>query len=134
MASRTVSPTGGVAHVRPYLLGFSLYWVWTILCFRSMLAFSPDIGLDSILNICAHFFSISLITTAILHPVCGLLAVRLRRIAPALWWACAVGMSVSVGCVGLAQAQAGDAMIATAGIVSGATSAYLDVCWAQAYR
>ena len=133
MASRTVSPTGGVAHVRPYLLGFSLYWVWTILCFRSTLAFSPDIGLDSILNIRALFFAVSLITTAAFHPVCGLLVVRLRRAAPALWWACAAGMALSVGCVGLAQGQASDATAIAAGIVSGATSAYLDVCWAQTY-
>ena len=119
------------ARLAPRHLGYGIYWMWTLLCFQSTVAFLPLEGdLGAVLTSHSEFFSCSLVATVLAHIVWALaLAVRPRAYDHAPW-VCAVLSSASVAAVSIVPAE-GSAWLAALGIVSGVTSAMLDVRWLQ---
>lgn len=121
---------------RPHLLGFAAFWIWTLVCFRSTLGFVPPFGAGDIYLAQSSFFEISLAASVICHPIGGLVTYRWPALARALRWPAALGMCLSVAAAALAGGARQGAMavlVAIAALVSGATSAFLDVSWAQVY-
>ena len=112
-------------------LGFSLYWVWTLLCFQSTVAFLPSANqLDTILAAHSAFFTCSLVINVVFHPICG--------IALAKWpWlfthSPAVGaMLISASMLPLNLLASGSVgPLLCLGFCAGMGSALLDVSWAQ---
>lgn len=120
----------------PHLLGFAAFWTWTLVCFRSTLGFVPPFGAADIYLAQNSFFGISLVTSVVCHPIGGFVTYRWPALARTLRWPAAICMCLSVAAasmVGGAQEDFAAILLAVAGLVSGATSAFLDVSWAQVY-
>ncbi len=114
----------------PRHLGYGLYWMWTLLCFQSTAAFIPfGGGLETILDSSGDFFFCSLVATVLAHPFwAAVLALRpqLCRHAP---WVGAVVTGLSIVAVGLVPAT--PLALVALGVISGVSSALLDVRWLQ---
>ena len=118
----------------PRHLGFALYWAWTLLCFQSTVAFLPGPSLSGMLATHTEFFTCSLVATVLAHPLWAFVL----RLAPGLCsrapWVVAVLQSLSVLAVNVNPiVGAGPAVLGLLGVVSGVTSALLDVRWSQTY-
>ena len=59
----------------PRHLGYGLYWMWTLLCFQSTVAFMPfGGGFESVLSSHGEFFGSSLVATVLAHPLWALVS------------------------------------------------------------
>ncbi len=119
------------ARLAPRHLGYGIYWMWTLLCFQSTVAFIPlGGGLDTVLASHSEFFSSSLFATVLAHFVWALaLAARPKTCDHAPWFF-AVVTSACVALLSIVPCEA-SAWLVGIGVVSGVTSAMLDVRWLQ---
>lgn len=121
------------SRITPNLLGFSFYWAWMMLCFKSTVAFLPWAGPSVVAASSSVFFTCSLVSCVVAHFAWAWVAHRSRRESPTIGWIAAALMSGSILYAGVwASPQAMGALCA-AGVISGVASAYLDVRWSQAY-
>ena len=112
-------------------LGYGLYWMWTLLCFQSTMAFLPfGEGLAQILTSHSEFFAASLIATVLAHPLWALVLARVPAICGKTPWASAAITAASILVLGV-MASPTSAFLIAVGVVSGMSSAMLDVRWLQ---
>ena len=112
-------------------LGYGLYWMWTLLCFQSTMAFLPfGEGLAQILTSHSEFFAASLIATVLAHPLWALVLARVPAICAKTPWASSIVTAASILALGLMPAPTSATLIAI-GVISGMSSAMLDVRWLQ---
>ena len=119
------------AGLAPRHLGYGLYWMWTLLCFQSTVAFMPfSEGLESVVSSHSEFFICSLVATVFAHPLWAVfLAVRLKTCDKAPW----ASAAVTAACIA-ALKFVPDGLsfgLSALGVVSGVSSAMLDVRWMQ---
>lgn len=119
--------------IPPRLLGFSLYWAWMMLCFKSTVAFLPWAGPAAVHTVSETFFTCSLVACVVAHLGWAWIAHRFPREHPSVGWVAAVLMSASILYAGVWATPGVWEALVIAGIVSGIASAYLDVRWSQAY-
>lgn len=119
--------------IEPRLLGFSLYWAWTLLCFQSTVAFLPWPGLDAVMQGHGAFFTCSLVCTVLAHPLWAWVLWRFPSARVRTPWASAALMSASILAAGVVLGPDGGVALLAAGAVSGVTSALMDVRWSQVY-
>lgn len=119
------------ARLSPRHLGYGVYWMWTLLCFQSTVAFLPlGGGLETVLSSHSEFFSFSLMATVVAHIVWALVLAARPKTCDHAPWACAVVSSASVAIVSVVPADAAAWLVAL-GLTSGFASAMLDVRWLQ---
>lgn len=116
----------------PRHLGYGLYWMWTLLCFQSTVAFMPfGGGLESVLSSHGEFFGFSLVATVLAHPLWALVFAAHPKFCDRAPWVSATVTALSIAT--LMVVPAGMPLgLTTLGIVSGISSAMLDVQWMQA--
>ena len=116
----------------PRHLGYGLYWMWTLLCFQSTVAFMPfGGGLESVLSSHGEFFGSSLVATVLAHPLWALVFAAHPKFCDRAPWVSATVTALSIAT--LMVVPAGMPLgLTTLGIVSGVSSAMLDVRWMQA--
>ena len=116
----------------PRHLGYGLYWMWTLLCFQSTVAFVPfGGGLETVLSSHSEFFSFSLVATVLAHPLwAAYLALRPQACNRVPWVSATVTAASIVALLLVPEGM--PAALAAVGAVSGVSSAMLDVRWLQA--
>ncbi len=116
----------------PRHLGYGLYWMWTLLCFQSTMAFVPfGGGLETVLSSHSEFFSFSLVATVLAHPLwAAYLALRPQACNRAPWVSATVTTASIVALLFVPEGMS--VALAAVGAVSGVSSAMLDVRWLQA--
>lgn len=119
--------------IPPRLLGFSLYWAWMMLCFKSTVAFLPWAGPEAVRAVSETFFTCSLVACVVAHLGWAWIAHRFPREHPGVGWVAAVLMSASILYAGVWATPGDGTALSIAGVTSGIASAYLDVRWSQAY-
>ena len=119
------------ARLAPRHLGYGLYWMWTLLCFQSTVAFMPfGGGLESALSSHGEFFGFSLVATVVAHPLWAFVFAARPKVCDRPPWISAVVTSLSIAA--LMVVPAGMPLgFAVLGIMNGVSSAMLDVRWMQ---
>ena len=112
-------------------LGYGIYWMWTMLCFQSTVAFLPfGSALDVLLASHSEFFVFSLVATVLAHPLWALYLARRPQACAHAPWASALVTTVSIALLGFAAGSA-PWTLGALGVTSGVASAMLDVRWLQ---
>ena len=117
----------GTDRLAPRHLGYGLYWMWTMLCFQSTVAFLPfGSALDVLLASHSEFFVFSLVSTVLAHPVWALYLARRPQACTRAPWASASVTTVSVALLGFV-ADSAPWTLGILGATSGVASAMFDV-------
>ena len=112
-------------------LGYGLYWMWTMLCFQSTVAFLPfGSALDVLLASHGEFFVFSLVSTVLAHPLWALVLARRPQLCRQAPWLSAAVTTISIALLGFAAGSA-PWTLGLLGVTSGVASAMLDVRWLQ---
>ncbi len=118
--------------LKPRLLGYAFYWGWTLLCFQSTVLFMPATRPD-LHGGFPEFFTASIAATVASHLLWAWAVAKRPRLCTGTPWVAAALQSASVLVAGLGAGSLPPAALIAAGVLSGVTSAFMDVRWSQVY-